>query len=250
MSILIAAEGVVITLLVILVIGLLRSHGEILRALRDLGVELDGGYSSSTAPAVPARTSSRSDATDVQGVTPDGNERAIGLVGTSHSTLLAFLSSGCLTCADFWESMQDPGKLRVPGVDTRLVIVTKGPEAESPAAVQKLAPREVPVVMSSSAWDGYGIPVTPYFVLVDGPSGQIAGEGAAASWAQMEGLLARAVADSGMIEGGRVQRRFGNTRARGEAVDDALANAGITPGHPSLHPDAEGDSDLFAEDET
>ena len=43
MTVLVALQGVVILLLAVLVVGLLRSHAEILRALHDLGVNLEDG---------------------------------------------------------------------------------------------------------------------------------------------------------------------------------------------------------------
>ena len=235
MTLVVALEGFVILLLVVLVIGLLRSHADILRALRELGIELDPQASAGTTvpPPVPARLTEGQGAADITGVTPAGRDRGVGVVGVEHSTLLAFLSSGCLTCATFWDALRDAENLRLPGNDTRLVIVTKGPDEESPAAIRSKAPDQFVTVMSSRAWDDYGIPITPYFVLVDGPSGHIAGEGAAASWHQLESLLAQATADSGILRGGRLT---GDTRQRREASDATLTAHGIGPGHPSLHP--------------
>ena len=54
---------------------------------------------------------------------------AVGVVGAPEPTLLAFLSSGCLTCREFWETFADPS-LDVPG-GARLVVVTMSPEDES-----------------------------------------------------------------------------------------------------------------------
>ena len=50
----------------------------------------------------------------------------------------------------------------------RVVVVTKGPDWESPAAVAERAPLGIQVVMSTGAWSDYEIPGSPYFVLVDG----------------------------------------------------------------------------------
>src|SRR2546427_62832 len=71
----------------------------------------------------------------------------------------------------------------------QLVIVTKDTEFESPSQLAKKAPRRVPLVMSSEAWTDYDVPVSPYFVYVDGQSGEIRGEGAAATWPQVARLL-------------------------------------------------------------
>ena len=73
----------------------------------------------------------------------------------------------------------------------RLLVVTKGSEAESPATIRKLAPTGVHTVLSSAAWSDYRIPVAPYFVLVDGTSGDVIGEGAAATWEQVRDLMAQ-----------------------------------------------------------
>ena len=50
----------------------------------------------------------------------------------------------------------------------RLVVVTKSNDEESFAALANLAPNAHWVVMSSDECDDYGVPVPPYFVLVDG----------------------------------------------------------------------------------
>jgi hypothetical protein len=101
--------------------------------------------------------------------------------------------------------------------------------------------------MSSEAWAAYGVTVSPYFVLVDGPSGLVVGEGAAAKWSQIIGLLERMWGDAGWTEQpdkGRAPSpgRFHDREAQ---VDVELLAAGITPGHPSLYPEpvAAGDED-------
>src|SRR5206468_3243279 len=124
-----------------------------------------------------------------------------------------------LTCADFWSLFADDD-LVVPA-SARLVIVTKGPAHESASRIAALAPAGRPVVMSSDAWDGYEVPVVPFFVLVDGPAGRIIGSGAASTWQQASSLIGQAVADGG----------------REDRVDAELLRAGIHPGHPSLHPE-------------
>ena len=112
--------------------------------------------------------------------------------------MLAFLSSGCGSCHFFWDAFGERD-LDVPG-DARLVIVTKGATAEQPGMVRKLAPADVPVVMSSEAWDGYDVPVAPFFVLVDGASGAVIGEGAANTWEHVHALLVNALEDAGLLD--------------------------------------------------
>jgi hypothetical protein len=243
---LVAVETVAIALLALLVGGLLRSHAEILRALHDLGVVLDDRHAGPGAPATAGASASRAnapppttavtDALDVAGVTPAGDPIAVGVAGAAHHTLLAFLSSGCMTCAEFW-ALFDDDHLAVPA-GARLVIVTKDAAHESASRIAGLAPATRPVVMSTEAWDAYEVPVVPFFVLVDGPQGRVVGSGAAATWEQVASLINQANADAGgtPVElGGRA----GGARRRdtGADVDAELLRAGIHPGHPSLHPE-------------
>ncbi len=215
-------QSVAIVLLGLLVVGLLRSHAEILRQLHELGAGMDPeattAGATSPVPAPVRRTTSTG--YDISGTTPGDEAVRIGVVGARQSTLLAFLSSGCLTCGGFWETFARTDRLAVPG-GARLVIVTKGPEAESESRIGELAPASVPVVMSTGAWLEYGVPATPYFVYVDGPSGRILGEGSAQTWEQVRALWSQALADD----------------ATGEArADRELLRAGIRPGHRSLYP--------------
>jgi hypothetical protein len=117
------------------------------------------------------------------------------------------------------------------------VIVLKGARAESAVRARKLAPADWPVVMTDAAWDEYDVPVAPYFVYVDGPSSQIVGEGASATWPQLVSMLERAVEESGLATSGRGRRRSAlSGRARAADVDRRLRAAGIEPGDPSLYP--------------
>lgn len=239
MAVLVTIEAVVIALLALLVVGLLRSHGEILRALHDLGVSLDsedGERGESRPRDLPARRAhgATTSARDVSGLDPQGDAISVG-VGNGR-TLLAFLSSGCLTCSELWEAFRDPATLDLPA-GVRVVVVTKGPDQETPARVADLAPREIPVVMSTDAWLHYEIQVAPYFVLVDGPEGRIIGEGAGATWEQVRSLLGQALDDTG--PGPRRWRP--STDAEREAeVDRALLAAGVKPGDPRLYHEPDG----------
>src|SRR5689334_488563 len=116
MTALVVTLAVVMALLVVLVAGLLRSHAEILRTLHDAGLAHDPAAPDApaprrragAAPAVPPSGPSP-EASDLSGVTPYGDAVAVGVVGATEPTLLAFLSSGCLTCREFWETFADPG---------------------------------------------------------------------------------------------------------------------------------------------
>lgn len=261
MTVLVVLLALVVALLAVLVIGLLRSHAEILRRLHELGAgiyddEADAAQPSAsggvrtpvelqTRDGVPEPRSTEgmvaTDAHDVAGVTPMGAAAVAGVVGTDHTTLLAFLSSGCGTCADFWRAFGDGAGTRLPGRDTRLVIVTKGPEAESVSAVAALAPPGVTTILSTEAYDDYSVPANPYFILVDGPTSRVMGEGAAASWQQVSTLLGQAAADAGYeVDGSPLERSAPQGRLTGPErsarADADLLAAGIGPGHPSLYP--------------
>ena len=196
MTALLVVEAVALVLLGALVVGLLRSHAEILRALHRLGVNVGDGVEPGglRAEIGVARRATSEVAFDMVGTTPGGDDLAVGVVGAPHDTLVAFLSSGCTTCHAFWDAFGDPATFSLPE-QTRLVIATQGPERESPAKLLALSPRDVPVVMSTAAWEDYGVPGAPYFIHVHGASGRVLGEGAATTWAHVASLLQQAVDD-------------------------------------------------------
>ena len=244
MVVLVTLEAVAILLLGLLVAGLLRSHAEILRSLHDLGAGHDPGAEPAPQPAnVQLRDPSSDGAFDLVGTSPNGDAVSVGVLGEGRSTLLAFLTSGCLTCKGFWDTFARSGEADVPG-GARLVIVTKGREAESESKVRQLAPSQVAVVMSSQAWTDYEVPVAPYFLYVDGPSRTVVGEGSGSTWDQVSSLLSEALDDADLGGGGnggaereRRRRRARVLEAEGEArADHDLLAAGIHPGHPSLYP--------------
>jgi hypothetical protein len=234
------AEGVAIALLAILVLGLLRSHALILRALHELGAGLElekdaagtdpAGQGGAAGPVavqiepgvVPATRAESSRAHDVVGEDLRGRPVHVELAGGgTGSTLLAFLTSGCSVCLTFWNELGPDTD--TPG-DARLVVVAKGRAEEPPATLARLARPGVEVVASSGAWVDYGIPGSPYFVLVE--QGVVTGEGSATSWPSVRDLLQQAVDESaGTTDGGRDDR---------SRIDAELAAAGIHPGHPSL----------------
>ena len=213
--------AVAVGLLAFLVAGLLRSHAEILRSLHDLGVDLDPS-GLSRPPQMPAPVRGEGEmVADVRGADPDGAPQHIAVAGGGHATLLAFLSSTCLTCRNFWDAFNDP-TLVVPS-DARVVVVTRGTEAESPGSVRTLRSPLVHTIMSTEAWHDYHVPGAPYFILVDGPRGVVVGEGTASTWERVQALMAQASVDHD-------ERR---------TVDDDLRAARIEPGDPSLYPDRE-----------
>src|SRR2546421_5718000 len=228
MAVLVTLLAVVLALLALLVAGLLRSHAEILRALHQLGVNMDPSRDDGVSTSVPTplvrsaevpKRPSRA-AVDVVGTTPELDAISIAVEGAKHLTLLAFLSSGCGSCLAFWDVFRDGGPVDVPG-DARLVCVSKDAGEESVASIRRLAPTDIPTVMSSAAWQADDLPVAPFFVLVDGSSGDVIGEGAANEWSQVQSLLHTALDDAAMLD------RNGNVKGgrRGKPRADALREA-------------------------
>ncbi len=256
MTVVVTVLAVIVAVQLVLIAGLLRSHGEILRRLHDLGAGTDpsdgpavagvrsgdhtasGATNGSTsvphagpAPAVEGRP-----AADLVGTTPAGEARAVSVVGTEHDTVVAFLSSSCAGCRPYWEALADD-----PGLPerTRLVVVTREEPDEDRAAIGQLAPAGVTVVMSDAGWDDHDVPGSPYVVHVDGTTGRVRGEGTAASWPAVRKLLLR----------GEAGRAGGTPSPRAKAVADArrerdadrhLLAAGIAPGDASLYRRADG----------
>ena len=166
-------ETVVLVLLTLLVAGLLRSHAEILRRLHALGSGLDPDAPADVPGPVSHPVDLRSPgpstfaaAVDLDGAGLRDDAVHVSVTGARHRTLIAFLSSGCLTCRHFWETFANRRELDLSD-DIRLVVVTKDGHEESISALRMLAPPDLPVVMSSSAWVDYRVPGSPYFVLVD-----------------------------------------------------------------------------------
>jgi hypothetical protein len=251
---LVVGLAVAVGLLAVLVAGLLRANAEVIRTLHGMGADLDPTRTATAGPAPvslgPTQTRptpGRPDATDVidlSGVSPAGDAISLAVAGVRHDTLVGFLTSGCQTCRGFWDAFRD-GSNPVPG-GARLVVVTRGPEAESPGAIAGLAGPSLAVVMSTEAWEHYDIPYAPYFVYVSGPAGRVVGEGVAAGWEEVRKLVANAVADgtTGPASPGRSRSKA--DRERDAAVDQVLEEAGIGPGDPRLHPTSIDASDPTA----
>ncbi len=219
-----------VILLAILVVGLLRSHADILRSLHHLGVREDADENHHSQPAPQPRFNSNAPA-DIAGQTLRGSTVHIGVSGTDTRTLLAFLSTGCSACIGLWEDLSVDPTGGMTGV--RLVVVAKNREDESQSRLEELAPAGVTLVQSTEAWQAYGVPVTPYFVLVDGLTGTTVGEGSAPSWGQVGSLIVQATGDRQVMERQAVETDRGEIKA-----DAELRRSGIGPGHPSLYPDS------------
>lgn len=253
MTILVVTLTVVVAVQLLLLIGLLRSHAEILEQLHAFGAGVDpsqAGHQTGQAvspvtspsgmptptplatqlgPLAPAEGRR---ATDVSGSSPSGEVLGLRVNDVDHDTVLVFLSSSCAGCAPYWTALAgDPG---VPD-ETRVVIVTREEPDEDAAAIVDLAPPGLPVVMSSDAYADLEIPGSPYVVHVEGRSGRVRGEGTAASWPAVRGLLLRGTAS----EGSARAKAAADARRERDA-DRHLLAAGIAPGDPSLYQRADG----------
>lgn len=260
MTALVVVLGLIVAVLALLVVGLLRSHAEILKRLHDLGAGVEPG-TAGAAPAAgraspaPTPVTSREDfqvmpqvpappdreafggAADVAGMGPGGVDAvSVRITGVEHDTVVAFLSSGCITCQKFWDAFRKPRKLKLPD-GTRLVVVTKGVDAESPSSVADLAPSAFPTVMSTEAFADYDVPGSPYFVYVHGPSGRVRGEGTGPDWEQVSSLLSQATVDAGLataLDGRQIAKPDADA-AREDRIDRELYEAGVRPGDQSLY---------------
>lgn len=238
MTVLVTVEAAVLVVLSVLVAGLLRAYGTLLRRLH----ELDGGAATAgPATAPPFRTaeglpapSSRDEwaaAADVAGTTLAGEIVGTRVVGAPHPTVLLFLSSGCAGCEPYWSDLAAATALPWPA-GARVLVVTKDADEESPAELLRLSPPGIDLVLSSAAWRDYEVPGSPYVVVVDGPTGRVTGAGSAASLRQLGGLMGQAAGDATLA--GAVRKPAAD-RARERDVDRELLAAGIAPGDPQLY---------------
>jgi hypothetical protein len=230
-------ETVLLAVLTVLVAGLLRAYGTVLRRLH----ELDGGAAEPrsfdllpvTANRPAAAPAEFGPAHDIAGETLDGEVVSARLLGVEHDTLLLFLSSGCASCEPFWSELSGPGSISLPA-RTRLLVVAQSAAEESTAELRAMAPAGVDVVLSSDAWRDYEVPGSPHVVYVDGASGRIRGEGTGQSLRQVAEMLARSIGDASLLTGGPVRKPSRDLEQESE-VDRELLAAGILPGDPRLY---------------
>ena len=157
-------------------------------------VSLEGLDGEPRMPAhLPGPRGAAAQAQDIVGTTLGGDQVVVSMASGVH-TLVAFLSTGCLTCRTFWDGLRPAVRQPLPG-GARVVVVVKDRDVESPSKLRDLAPPDVPVVHSSQAWDGFGIAMSPYFCFVDGATGEVRSEGAAMTWEQVASLLPDALMD-------------------------------------------------------
>lgn len=184
-------------ILSLLVIGLLRSYGELVRVLHDAGIKVNADETPRrTAPVVsPSHAEPGSDAPGIAGDTVGGGARVMATTGADDHLLVAFLSSGCGSCVPFWRELRS-NHGRLPELDAEVVVVTKGVSREEPGKLQELAGDDVQVIMSDETWSAYDVPLTPHFALIDRSRGTIIGEGSSADPNALADLMRRAAADA------------------------------------------------------
>lgn len=226
------AEGGLLAVLILFVVALLRSHAEILRRLAALEPPAVEGRGRQTGPDRASAELVDLAPTDLVGETLDGGAVTLSFAAGPPRTLLAFLSSGCSACGRLWNDLRDGAAL--PS-GTRLVVVTKGPERESPSRLAALGPVQHDLLMSTDAWHDFAVPATPHFVLVDAATRRILGRGAATSWEQILTLVQDADRDS------TPSSRPLASPGRAARAEQTLARSGVTEGHPSLYPSGRAD---------
>ena len=106
---------------------------------------------------------------DVVGVGIDGAPRTIALAEAAAPLLLLFLAADCNGCRDLWAGLPDL-EAGLEGL-ARLVVLTKSPGVEDPAAVAALAGAAldrpgVELIMSGAAFADYRA-AAPFYVVVD-----------------------------------------------------------------------------------
>ncbi len=225
----ILAMGVVILLLTLVMVGILRSHAEILRKLDALGMGNDDGHAHENQLSLVAVTERRS-AADVSGISPDGEPVVVSIGSGTSPTLIAFLSTSCSSCEVFWENLDNSDQY-FGGYKHRVLIVTRGEDEESPTRALGLRRGHADVIMSSGAWEEFDVPGAPYFAVVD-PDKGLVGEGTATTFEALEEFLADSINDATWDA-----RRSAGTEDPSEGrIDAELRAAGIEPGDPRLYP--------------
>lgn len=109
---------------------------------------------------------------------PAGRPVTIG--GPGSAQLLMFVSPGCPVCREVLPSL--PAASRVGGMAP--VVVSDGPAHDVPGT----AGIRAPVVVSADVARAYGVPGTPYVVVLDG-QGVVRAKGTVNNMEQMEGLV-------------------------------------------------------------
>ena len=149
--------------------------------------------------AVPSASSDswpRRPAADLAGVSPEGQRLEVRLADHGPLVLLAFLTTHCDGCDEFWAGPDEATAVTLPASVSTLV-VTKGPETVDPAEVIRLASGRggTPVIMSDEAWADYQVMGYPFFVLVDASDRCVVGETVGFGWADIADMIHSAIGE-------------------------------------------------------
>lgn len=252
MTELVVAETLLLSLLGLLVIALLRAYAHLERRVSEVeygATQSEGGSTNSRmSPQIPGPPSTNgaqraTPAHDVVARTLWGDAVVLSFSGGGPNTLLAFLSSGCETCGNFWQAFNSTDGLPA---DARLVVVTRDSAEESPSRLMSLTSPGLSVLQSSAAWREFNVPASPYFVYIDGDTGHVHGEGSAEQWHQVKSLLSDALLDSELARGASGGQKHAHeapagedlprspAAARAQRAEEALLDAGIPLDHPSV----------------
>jgi hypothetical protein len=157
----------------VLVFGLLRGQAEILRLLDDLR----------GPPPRQGRVGTA--AVDIEGVSPAGDRIGVDVKG-ARLAVLVFLTSSCEPCHALWEALGKGAGGELPGRPS-VVAVTPSPSTESRRKVAELAAGDAAVVMSTEAWQAYGVATAPFCVVI--ARGVLRSEAPLRRWSQVAELL-------------------------------------------------------------
>ena len=226
MAVLVAVETVVLVLLAVLVAGLLRSHAEILRRLHTLGAGFETDVSdgrSRRAPAArrcPAYCGARARARHRRrraarrrGARPDRRRRSPHAARVPLERLLdvPHLLGRVRRCGCAAPPRRRPHRGRHQRRAAR--------RASARCATSRR--RTCPSSCRATAWETYSVPGSPYFVLVDGASGSVRGEGTGATWPQVFSLITQATNDAAIA--------LGDDLATDLRIDQELLATGSDP---------------------
>ena len=176
---------------------------------------------------------------------------SIAIVGAKHLTLLAFLTSGCSTCLDFWDAFA-AGEPRRSRATRASCWSRRAPMRRAPASVRKLARRH-----HRAAGDVVGCVgrVRRARRAVLRARRRRLGQRASAKVPRATGRRSRRCCSRRSTTPGSSTARAGGRRGRAckfrsDAVREARADrdlmaAGIRPGDPSLYPETVEDVDPY-----
>lgn len=238
------------------VVGVLGSHADLVQRLTTLE-----NLSSDRTPeatlsmpdgvvAMPPTTEQR-EVNTLRGTDVDLRPTEVDLSSiATRYTLLAFVSTSCLSCLEIWrdviEAGPDAAMIEADEDAATLFIVLKGREVENLGKARLLAKETLPsVLFSSQAWEEMDVPGSPYFALIDNRSQLVVGAGSASTWTQLRTLASDAMLELSLA----AQIDAGIASATGyrsliAREDGELRQAGLLPGDPSLTAAISGEQEL------